>query len=119
MTSAVEVSLAQYAAVNAAVAEGFLDDDALSAEGLAPQAFRSADAHWKLRLVNEPPTFATNEQELAAAQDRLDRDVTPLRTDLAAWLAFLDAYAAHPKPFEMLQASMLGMHDIARLGRAQ
>ena len=67
---------------------------------------------------NEPPTLAAYEQELATAQDRLDREVTPLRTDLAAWLAFLDAYAAHPKPFEMLQASTLGMNDIARLGRA-
>ncbi|WP_437305704.1 hypothetical protein [Sorangium sp. So ce388] len=52
------VSLAQYAAVRAAVAEGFPLADVLAVEGLRPRAFARADLHWKERLAAEPELLA-------------------------------------------------------------
>ena len=112
------VSLAQYAAVKAALAEGFPVSDALEVEGIGPADWSTADPLWKVRLVDEPAVFATYEAELADAEDWLDRNVAPLRDELGAWLAFLDAYAAHPRPSELLKSSLLGVNDLSRLGRS-
>jgi len=98
------ISLAQYAAVKAALAEGFPVSDALEVEGIGPADWSTADPLWKVRLVDEPAVFATYEAELADAEDWLDRNVAPLRDELGAWLAFLDAYAAHPRPPELLKS---------------
>ncbi|AUX28183.1 MULTISPECIES: hypothetical protein [Sorangium] len=111
------ISLAQYAAVRAAVAEGFPLADVLAVEGLAPRAFARADLAWKRRLVAEPELLATYERELAHAEDWLDRLVEPLAENAAAWAGFLAAFEAHPAPFELLQENDLGMNDVARLRR--
>ncbi|MGK3976641.1 hypothetical protein WMF38_33675 [Sorangium sp. So ce118] len=111
------VSLAQYAAVRAAVSEGFPLADVLAVEGLRPRAFARADLHWKQRLAAEPELLAEFEEELARAEDWLDRPIEPLADDAAAWASFLAAFGAHPAPFELLQEQRVGMNDIARLRR--
>ncbi|WP_437504962.1 hypothetical protein [Sorangium sp. So ce1099] len=111
------VSLAQYAAVRAAVSEGFPLADVLAVEGLRPRAFARADLHWKQRLAAEPELLAEFEEELARAEDWLDRPIEPLADDAAAWASFLAAFGAHPAPFELLQEKRVGMNDIARLRR--
>ncbi|MGK3988027.1 hypothetical protein WME99_33600 [Sorangium sp. So ce136] len=111
------VSLAQYAAVRAAMAEGFPLADVLAVEGLRPRAFARADLHWKQRLAAEPELLAEFEEELARAEDWLDRPIEPLADDAAAWASFLAAFGAHPAPFELLQEKRVGMNDIARLRR--
>jgi len=104
--------------VKAALAEGFPLDDALEIEGIDSAGWSTADPLWKVRLVDDPAAFATYEAELADAEDWLDRSVTPLREELGAWLAFLDVYAAHPRPSELLKSSLLGVNDLSRLGRS-
>jgi hypothetical protein len=52
------VSLAQVAAVTAAVTEGFPLADVLAVEGLKPRVFARADLAWKQRLVAEPELLA-------------------------------------------------------------
>ncbi|WP_437485808.1 hypothetical protein WME75_01895 [Sorangium sp. So ce1014] len=111
------ISLAQYAAVRAAVAEGFPLADVLAVEGLTPRTFARADLAWKQRLAAEPELLAAYEQELAQAEDWLDRQVEPLAEDAAAWASFLAVFAAHPAPFDLLQEKDLGMNDVARLRR--
>ncbi|MGK4008488.1 hypothetical protein WMF31_38115 [Sorangium sp. So ce1036] len=111
------ISLAQYAAVRAAVTEGFPLADVLAVEGLTPRTFAQADLAWKQRLVAEPEVLVAYEQELAQAEDWLDRRVEPLADDPAAWASFLAAFGAHPAPFELLQEKDLGMNDVARLRR--
>ncbi|WP_438023566.1 hypothetical protein [Sorangium sp. So ce233] len=111
------VSLAQYAAVKAAVAEGFPLADVLAVEGLEPHVFVRADVAWKQQLATEPELLATYEKELAHAEDWLDRQVEPLAEDVAAWASFLAAFGSHPAPFELLQENGLGMNDVARLRR--
>ncbi|XXT19878.1 hypothetical protein WME94_57620 [Sorangium sp. So ce429] len=110
-------SLAQYAAVTAAVTEGFPLADVLAVEGLAPRAFARADLAWKQRLVAEPELLAAYAQELALAEDWLERRVEPLAEDAASWASFLAAFEAHPAPFELLRWNDLGMNDVARLRR--
>ncbi|WP_438015115.1 hypothetical protein WMF18_30095 [Sorangium sp. So ce315] len=111
------ISLARYAAVRAAVAEGFTLADVLAVEGMTPRAFARADLTWKQRLAAEPALLATYEQELAHAEDWLERQVEPLAEDAAAWASFLAAFGAHAAPFELLQEVDLGMNDVARLRR--
>ncbi|XYH98434.1 hypothetical protein ACMHYB_01325 [Sorangium sp. So ce1128] len=111
------LSLAQYAAVRAALAEGFPLADVLAVEGLRPRAFARADLAWKQRLVAEPALLATYQQELARAEDWLERSVEPLAEDATAWASFLAAFGAHPAPFELLEERDLGTNDVARLRR--
>ncbi|WP_437763416.1 hypothetical protein WMF27_41095 [Sorangium sp. So ce281] len=111
------ISLAQYAAVRAAVTEGFPLADVLAIDGLMPRTFVRADLAWKQRLAAEPELLAAYEQELAQAEDWLDRKIEPLANDPAAWASFLAAFGAHPAPFELLQENDLGMNDVARLRR--
>jgi len=111
------VSLAQYVAVRAALAEGFPLEDVLATEGLRPGVFARADRAWKQRLAGDPGLLTAYEAELAEAEDWLDRRVEPLAEDAAAWASFLAAFEAHAEPFQLLRAKGLGMNDISRLRR--
>jgi hypothetical protein len=94
------LSLVQYAAVVAALAEGFPLEEVLAVEGLRHADWPLASMTWRARLVEEAAKknggglFAQYTQELAAAEDRLGRSVTPLGEDLDAWLAFLRAWSS-------------------------
>ncbi|AUX46765.1 uncharacterized protein SOCE26_082740 [Sorangium cellulosum] len=116
------ISLAQFAAVTAALADGFELPAVLAVEGVAPAAWPGAEAAWKARLVEESlkegqGLFPSYRSRLAEAEDRLARRISPLETDLAAWTAFLKAYSSHPSPFALLDGLGLGVNDISRLSR--
>lgn len=116
------VSLTRFAAVSAALGEGFALADILALEGIAPASWPGAEAAWKARLVDESRKddeglFASYQSRLAEAEDRLARRISPLETDLAAWTSFLKAYAGHPAPFELLCSLRLRVSDVSRLSR--
>ncbi|MGK4002275.1 hypothetical protein WMF31_06610 [Sorangium sp. So ce1036] len=116
------VSLAQFAAVSAALAQGVSLADVLALEGIALASWPAAEAAWKVRLVDAPRQegkglFASYQSRLAEAEDRLARRIAPLDTDLVAWTSFLKAYSSHPSPFELLSGLRLRMSDVSRLSR--
>ncbi|WP_437672880.1 hypothetical protein [Sorangium sp. So ce131] len=116
------ISLTQFAAVTAALADGFELPAVLAVEGVAPAAWPRAEAAWKARLVEESlkegqGLFPSYRSRLAEAEDRLARRITPLESDLAAWTVFLKAYSSHPSPFELLSGVGLGVNDVSRLSR--
>jgi hypothetical protein len=116
-------SLAQYAAVVAALAEGFALDAVLAVEGVRATDWRRAARAWRTHLVEQAAKkdgselFQHYEKELATAEDRLGRSVAPLDDDLNAWLAFLHAWAAEAEPAALLEQLGMTMNDVARLRR--
>src|SRR5436305_344426 len=86
------VSLFQYAAVKAALAEGFPLKDVLEVEGVLPSVYEQSDAHWQGRLARAQracaPLFDQYEAAVVAAEDALSRRIDPVDTDIAAWAAF-------------------------------
>lgn len=115
------VSLAQYAAVNAAIAEGFRLEDVLAIERIDASAWSRADVKWRKRLEEaiaaKSVLLQRYQDELAAAEDWLTRRVTPLDADLAAWTAFIETYSAAPRRELVLSQCGLGVNDVARLTR--
>lgn len=114
------VSLVQLASVAAARAEGFSLEQILNAEGLEAEAYRAADIEYKRRLVepDERDRLAANyTQELARAEDRLGRKVSPLDDDIEAWVRFLGAYGTQSAPAEWLVTLGLIPPDLSRLSR--
>jgi len=109
------ISLPHYAAVKAAQAEGFRDVDVLKVEGIEPRRWARADPAWKVRLVDDPSVFAAYEVDLAAAEDWLDRRVSPIGEDVVSWAGFLSAFAAGGA--DLLSANDLRLSDVARLRR--
>ena len=111
------VTLEQFAAVNAATAEGFAMNAVLAIEGIAAKAWQTAKIAWLARVTTDAsgPLFAKYQEALAAAEDNLAREVKPLEADLGAWLGFLDGFSA--RGFLLLVEHDLGMNDMARLKR--
>src|SRR5689334_21620184 len=109
------VSLAQLAAVHAALAEQFPIRRVLALEGIEGPVFRKADAAWKERMARDVVTRSRYQTHVAEAEDRLMRVVTPLHQDAEAWAMFLASYLAHPA--EILRATDLGQNDVSRLQR--
>lgn len=115
-----DVSLEQYAGVAAALAEGFALAVILASEQIAPEGWPRADAAWKARVATdgaEGPLFAAHCAKRALAEDCLGRAVTPIDSDLGAWMSFLHAYGAHPAPARLLEDAGLGVNDLSRLQR--
>lgn len=116
------ISLAQYAAVNAARAEGLSLPEVLELEGLDPRAYPKADVQWKQRLVAAATLssglFEQYQRELADAEDWLTRPIVPLDKNPLAWTAFLQTYSASPDPGAWLKSLKLGPNDVSRLSRA-
>jgi hypothetical protein len=116
-------SLVQYAAVVAALAEGFTLEAVLAAEGVRDADWRRAAWAWRKRLVEQAATkdggglFEQYEKELGAAEDRLGRSVEPLDEDLGAWLTFTRMSGVEPEPVALLDRLGLTMNDVARLRR--
>jgi hypothetical protein len=115
--SAAGLTVAQYAGISAAIADGYPLDAVLANEGLGAKAWPAEDTAWKQKLVGDPATFEAYRAKLGEAEDWLGRKVTPLDEDLPAWLGFLGAYAAHKAPFDLLGGLGLGMSDLGRLQR--
>jgi hypothetical protein len=116
-----KVSLAQYAAVKAALAEGFPLEEVLEVEGIPTRRFQQADIKWKERLASaeraKEPLFDKYREQLAIAEDGLARRVEPVDTDVAAWAAFLNALATATDTGALLFGWKLGPNDISRLTR--
>ena len=112
-----ELALDRFAAVGAALAEGFPLADVLAIEGLDAAAWTEAELAWTARLSSDPAELARYGEALDAAQDRLARKVTPLDDDVAAWVAFLAAFSSATDAAELLAAHALGMNDLSRLRR--
>ena len=112
----------QHAGIAVALAEGFSRADVLGQERIDEAAYRPADVAWKQRLVAdaaaEGSLFAAYRAKRAEAEDWLHRKVTPLDGDLGAWLGFLKAWSAAPRPFDILERAGLRLADVARLGRS-
>jgi hypothetical protein len=116
------VSLASFAAVQAALAEGFELGVVLEREGLEPALWLEAEDAWSDRLTEDleqdGPLQEAFDQHFAEAQDRLARPVPPLDDDLPSWLDFVRHWASASEP--VLFLSRLGLHpsDVIRLHRA-
>ncbi len=116
------ISLAQYAAVNAALAEGLSLSEVLEIEGLDARSYPKADIQWKQRLVAAASLtgglFEQYQKELSDAEDWLSRSIVPLESNPLAWTAFLQAYSSSPDPGAWLKSLKLGPNDVSRLSRA-
>jgi hypothetical protein len=114
------LTLEQYAGITAALADEHALDAALGNEGLTADDWPAADAAWKERLAGdgaEGPLFAAFRARRGEAEDWIGRGVKPLDDDLGGWLAFLQAFARHAAPFELLAGAGLRLSDVARLTR--
>jgi hypothetical protein len=111
------VSLAQYAAVVAAQAEGHGLDDALGWAGVAAGTWRKAAPAWRRALLDGAARAAYH-REAAKAEDRLRRPVPPIEEDAAAWVAFMACVAEAPDVLALLAKIDLGPNDVSRLTRA-
>jgi hypothetical protein len=111
------VSLAKYAAVNAAMKEGFALAEVLTVEGLDEPAWKEADAGLKVKLTREPAALSSYMEELAAAEDWLSRRVTPLEDHPEAWVAFLHAVGTSADSLALFEGNGLGVNDLSRLRR--
>ncbi len=116
------VSLAEFAAVQAGLAEGIDLDAVLAAEAIDAAAWSEAEEGWADRLLDnleqEGPLQNRFDAHLAEAQDRYARPVPPLDEQLGSWLDFVRGWSADPEPVALL--ARLGLHssDIIRLQRA-
>lgn len=112
------VSLEQYAGVSAAVIEGFALPAVLSAEGLDERAWPRVSLRWSQRLADggaASPLSTSYRDTLAFARGWLGRRVAPLEEDLAVWFAFLNAWSAHPAPFDLLKELAILPADVTRI----
>ena len=110
------VSLAQYAAVVAALDEELELDEVLDVEGLDSGEWRAAEAGFRLLLCRDEEALEDYREELAEAQDRLGRRVIPLDENLDAWASFL-ALSATEGAAELVEKHGLRLSDLARLER--
>lgn len=112
------VTLEQYAGVSAAVIEGFSLAAALEVEGIDGERWPGASLGWGRQLAKAGAggPLASKYRELVAfARGWLGREVTPLEDDLAAWLGFLNAWSAHPSPFDLLDELGMSPSDVSRI----
>jgi hypothetical protein len=115
------VSLRQYAAVYAAVAEGFPLDVVLESEGIALDRWPAIDEAWNDAFFADADAegiLAEDfERTMLELQDAYRRAIPPLDQDLAAWLAFLRAWTAAPDPLAFLREHAVLPNDMVRLHR--
>lgn len=112
------VTLEHYAGVSAAVIEGFALPVVLSAEGIDEGAWTRASLTWSRRVAAggpQSPLSTSYRDTLAFARGWLGRRVTPLEDDLGIWFAFLNAFSAHPAPFDLLKQLGVLPADVTRI----
>lgn len=116
-----EVSLAQYAAVQAGLAEGIDLEIVLENEQIAPATWLDAEDAWSDRLLDDleqdGPLQPAFDEHLAEAQARYGRRVPPLDESLDAWLDFVRHWSAAAEPVAFLARLELRASDIIRLHR--
>jgi hypothetical protein len=114
------VSLEQYAGIITALADEFPLAAILANEEIARSSWPKAELAWMACIARDGtsgPVLARFRDKRVVDEDTLDRGVTPIDADLAAWMSFLQAYGAHRAPFEMLGQAGLRLNDMSRLQR--
>ncbi len=111
------VSLRQYAAVVAALAEGFSEEEVLRKERLVAHDWRRAERKWLIRFDEQKSLAERLALEMAAAEDWLWRDIAPVHEDAAAWAALYAAYSTATNRGKWLAERGLTQNDISRLIR--
>ena len=110
-------ALALAAATLGGTARAF-DAEVLRSEGLREKTWVSASLRWSRKLAREGasgPTSTAFRDLFAFARAWLGRRVQPLEDDLLAWLGFLNAWCAHPAPFDLLDELSISPSDVARI----
>lgn len=111
------VSLRQYAAIQAALAEGFTEEEVLQKERVLVHDWRRAERKWLLRFDEQKSLAERLATEMAAAEDWLWRDIVPVQDDARAWAALYAAYSAASNRNKWLAQQGLTQNDISRLVR--
>jgi hypothetical protein len=115
------LTLARYAEIYAATAEGFPLEAVLRHVGLDVDAWHAMDTAWAERLMQsaegEGELVAAYDAALLRAQDLLVRPVPPLDTSLTAWLSFVRAWSLAEDPPAALAGLGLRPADVLRLHR--
>lgn len=116
------VSLAQYAAVQAGLAEGIDIESVLEDERIDPASWLEADDAWSGRILEDleqdGPLQHDFDEHLAKAQTRYGRRIPPLDEKLDAWLDFVRHWSGATEPIAFLATLDLRPSDITRLHRS-
>src|SRR5271170_6368030 len=115
------VSLAEYAAVLAGLAEGHQLGRVLAHEGIEPAHWPGAEEAWSDRLAEaagaEDDLQGAFDEHLAVAQDRYGRRLPPLDENLRAFLDFRRRWSMDANPHALLERLGLRIGEVARLCR--
>ncbi|MEP7120061.1 MAG: hypothetical protein ABJE95_04085 [Byssovorax sp.] len=113
------VSLAQYAAVQAGLAEAIDIAIVLEHEGVDPASWLDADDAWSDKILDDlehdGPLQQAFDDHLAEARTRYGRRVPPLDERLDAWLDFVRHWSAAAEPIAFLAQLGLRASDVLRL----
>jgi hypothetical protein len=113
------VPIELYAAVVAALGEGYPLAAVLEHEGLSLDAWETADEQWALRLQGSAEgdlsLFDALDRALVAQRVRFSRALEPLDEDLDAFLAFQRHIVVAAQPTARLAAHGLSLGDWTRL----
>lgn len=116
-----EITLQQYAAILAGVAEGHQLARVLAREGVEPARWPDAEEAWSDRVAREGGVdsrlLTELDEHLAAAQDRYGRRLPPIDEDLRAFLDFRHHWTTNPDPRLLLASTGVRLDEVARLSR--
>lgn len=114
----IDLTLAQYAAMLAGLAEGHELARVLAHEGIDPATWPDAAEAWAGRLAEAASDLqAQFDEHLGAAQDRYGRRLRPLDEDLRAFLDFRRRWSTDPDPPALLARLGVRLGEVARLSR--
>lgn len=109
------ISLSQFAGIRAALTEGHALETVLAQEGVPAWRWPDLERELTVQVTGDPDAFARYAEDLARAEDHLDRQVKPLDDDVGAWVGFLAAYRSGGQA--LLDVHDLRATDVARLQR--
>lgn len=111
--------LSVYAAVTAALGEGYTLAEALEHQGLSEDEWDAGEEEWVDRLDDSAESdlalFDELERELAAQRARFARKIAPLDEDLGAYLVFQRHFSTAERPATWLAQQGLFLGDWVRL----
>lgn len=116
------VRLDKYAAVHAAVGDGFPLQTVLRHEGIAVEAWDAIETAWAKALLEsakgEGHLVVAYDEQLLAAKDRLWRPLPPIDQDVRKWFDFVRHWAAAEDKMAFLAEQRLNIGDFTRLHRS-
>jgi hypothetical protein len=115
------VRLDKYAAVHAAVGDGFPRDLVLRHEGISPDAWDAIETAWAKAILDSAKgggeLVVAYDAQLLAAKDRMWRPMPPVDEDVSAWFDLLRHWAASEDKAALLAHVKIGLGDFTRLHR--